>query len=284
MKKLIFFCFLSILLTFSALAKTLDQKKSELKKIFEAGGISKVEYEEAIESLENSEKKLTKKSLSLVKEKKKKKNKIKLKKDEDLEKITLEKIEKLGEPTKFEDSYFTEGMIKKFIGCNNSFNCKGQKAGQFLGQVFNRSKEYQQKNPGKMIKAMAMFEVFYSSKLWSARKALERYKKNDYKKGLLNKRKADEKEIRSLFGVNKGRIAMRDALGMNEQTPTKEAIQKFWLLGEFLDLGTGVTNKKLDKDLKKRQILLEDYKIQIANLKKELQDQNKDNENEESIE
>ena len=65
---------------------------------------------------------------------------------------------------------------------------------------------------------------------------------------------------------------MRDALGMSFETPTKEAIKKFWLLGEFLDLGTGVKNKKLDKDLKERQELLEAYKLQIANLKKKLQD------------
>ena len=79
---------------------------------------------------------------------------------------------------------------------------------------------------------------------------------------------------------------MREALGMNSETSTKEAIKKFWLLGEFLDLGTGVKNEKLDKDLKERQELLEAYKLQIANLKKKLQDdKDKDNEeNEKSIE
>ena len=64
---------------------------------------------------------------------------------------------------------------------------------------------------------------------------------------------------------------MREALGMSLETPKAEAIKKFWLLGEFLDLGTGVKNKKLDKDLKERQDLLEAYKLQIANLKKKLQ-------------
>ena len=46
---------------------------------------------------------------------------------------------------------------------------------------------------------------------------------------------------------------MREALGMSLDTPTKETIKKFWLLGEFLDLGTGVDNKKLDPDLKKEK-------------------------------
>ena len=77
-------------------------------------------------------------------------------------------------------------------------------------------------------------------------------------------KKKDEKEIRSLFGINKGRKGMREALGMNLDTPAKEAIKKFWLLGEFLDLGTGVKNKKLASDLKKRQELLTAYKNQIT--------------------
>ena len=46
-----------------------------------------------------------------------------------------------------------------------------------------------------MIKAMAMFEVFYSSKLWYARKSIERYKNNDYEGANLLFKKKDEKEI-----------------------------------------------------------------------------------------
>ena len=173
-------------------------------------------------------------------------------------------------------------MIKKFKGCNNSFKCKGQKAGQYMSKTFNKSKEYGQRNPGQMIKAMAMYEVFYASKLWQARKSIERYKKNNLKK--VSQKQKDEKEIRSLLGMNKGRKGMREALGMNMETPSKEAIKKFWLLGEFLELGTGVKNEKLDKDLKERQELLEDYKLQIANLKKKLQSDKDKEENEKSFE
>ena len=287
MKRLLFPLFFLLLISFSSSAKTIDQKKDELKKIYEAGGISKIEYKKAVGFLEKpkkKEKKAKKNSLSFVKKKDKKKN-IKLKKkDKDLEEITLEKIDELGVPEKLDDSYFTEGMIKKFRGCNNSLKCKGRKAGGELFKAFNRSKEYSAKNPGKMIKAMAMYEVFYASKLWYDRKSIERYKENNYKKGIFSKRKIDEEKIRSLFGVNKGRISMREALGMNSDTPTKETIKKFWLLGEFLDLGTGVDNKKLDKDLKKRKKLLEDYKFQIANLKKKLKDDAEKEEDEKSIE
>ena len=77
---------------------------------------------------------------------------------------------------------------------------------------------------------------------------------------------------------------MREALGMNAETPTKDVIKKFWLLGEFLDLGTGVENEKLSKDLKKRQKLLDDYKVQISNLKKKLKDDIEEEDNEKSVE
>ena len=64
---------------------------------------------------------------------------------------------------------------------------------------------------------------------------------------------------------------MREALGMSLDTPTDEAIKKFWLLGEFLDLGVPQKNEKVDPELEERQKLLDDYKFQIANLKKKLQ-------------
>ena len=280
---------ISLFICFGAWAKSLEQKKLELKKIYEAGGVTKAEYLKAQDFLENFEEKTKEKkskpSFDLSKKKStSKKNKDK--KDKDKEEITLEKIEELGQIIKFDDTYFTDGMIKEFgRGCNNSLKCKGQRAGQYLSKTFSRTKSYGQKNPGKMIKAMAMFEVFYASKLWYARKSLERYKENNYKKGLFSARKSfDEKAIRSLFGINKGRKSMREALGMNLETPAKEAIKKFWLLGEFLDLGTGVNNKKLAKDLKERQKLLEAYKVEIASLKKKLQDDLDEEENEKSVE
>ena len=285
MIKYIIYTLFVLFITSSVFAKTLDQKKNDLKKVYEEGGISKIEYEKGLEFLEKPKdsKKAKKKSISFTKNKDQKKSR--KKKNKELEEITLEKIDQLGKPVKFDDSYFTEGMIKKFKGCNNSFKCKGQKAGGELYKAFVKSsKAAQQKFPGRMIKGMAMYEVFYSSKLWYARKSLERYKENNYKKGLFSKRKRDEKEIRSLLGMVKGRNSMREALGMNSDTPSKEAIKKFWLLGEFLDLGIGVKNEKLDKDLKKRKELLEAYKLQIVNLKKKLQDNNDEEENEKSVE
>ena len=79
--------------------------------------------------------------------------------------------------------------------------------------------------------------------------------------------------IRSLFGMNNGRENMRKALGMNMDTPAKEAIQKFWLLGEFLELGAPKDNNiTVDKDIKERQDKLDVYKATISTLKKKLEE------------
>ena len=277
MKIWVYTLLISCLISNSLIANTLEQKKIDLKKAFEAGAINKTEFNRAQDFLEDSDKKKqekkSKKYLNLSKKKtnpKKFINPLLKKKDE--EEITLKKIEELGQIVKFDNTYYPDKMLKNLgKGCN-AFKCQGSNAGMVLYKTFNRSKSYSQRNPGEMIKAMAMFEVFYSSKLWYARKSIERYKKDDYKGAKLLFKQKDKNEIRSLFGVNKGRKAMREALGMTMETPSKEAIKKFWLLGEFLNLGTGVKNKKLAQDLKQRQEKLVNYKSQVAKLRKKLQE------------
>ena len=280
---------ISFCISNSLFAKTLEQKKVDLKKAFEAGAITKTEYNKAQEFLENPDKKKqkenSKKTLNFTEKKNKSKKSFKLfGKKEDEEEITLEKIEKLGQIVKFDKTYYPESMFKEFDKGCNAFKCQGGNAGSFLFKTFNRSKSYSQRNPGKMIKAMAMFEVFYSSKLWYARKSIERYKNDDYKGAKKLFKRKDEKEIRSLISTNKGRKSMREALGMTMETPSKETIKKFWLLGEFLDLGKGVNNKKLAQDLKQRKEKLADYKSQVAKLRKKLEEDLEDDEDEKPVE
>ena len=47
MKKIIGILLMSFFVCFGTLAKTLEQKKTELKKIYKAGGITKSEYNKA---------------------------------------------------------------------------------------------------------------------------------------------------------------------------------------------------------------------------------------------
>ena len=289
MRTWVYTLLISFLLSSSLIAKTLEQKKLDLKKAFEAGAITKTEFKRAQDFLENSDKKeqkeKSKKYLNSNKKKDKTKNLVnKLLKKEDKEEITLKKIEKLGQIVKFDKTYYPDSMSKILTKGCNAFKCQGDKAGQNLYKTFNRGKSYSQRNPGDMIKAMAMFEVFYSSKLWYARKSIERYKENNYKGVNRIFKEKDEKEIRSLFGVNKGRKAMREALGMTMETSSKEAIKKFWNLGEFLNLGTAVKNKKLAQDLKQRQEKLNNYRSEVAKLRKKLQEDAAEEEDEKPTE
>ena len=47
MNKYIIYTLFVLFITSSVFAKTLDQKKNDLKKVYEAGGISKIEYNKA---------------------------------------------------------------------------------------------------------------------------------------------------------------------------------------------------------------------------------------------
>ena len=89
---------------------------------------------------------------------------------------------------------------------------------------------------------------------------------------MFSKKKKDEKAIRSLKGLNKGRKAMRKALGMNLETSTEDAVERFWVLGEFLGLGQPKKLAKVDSELKERKKLIENYKLQITNLRKKLEE------------
>ena len=262
----------------SAAENTNQEKLIELKDIYVKGGISEAEYKAAKKIFSSKEDKLDKKikkdkkTFSLKKKSKSKINLFSPKEKKDEEEITKEEIEELGEIIKFDESYYTESMEKLFFGCNNSFRCRGQKAGSYMWKNFSRRASWGQRYPGKMIKSMAMYEIFYASKLYQTKKSIERFNNNWEKEKLKFRKKKDIKAIKSLIGMNKGRVSMREALGMTMETSSKEAILRFWMLGEFLGLGVPQKNAKIDKDLTERQEILDLYKASITTLKKKLEE------------
>ena len=274
MRKFFVCLILSVLISFSAVAKTIDQKKEELKKIYEAGGISKIEFEKANNFLEEAtkEEKKIKKSLSLNKDKKRKNSIFKKKKDPILEE-DLEKIEVYNKEIFQKEFLEYAPEVIEFFGKSSNVLTRAKKAGKYMSVEFNRSEQGQQRFPGRMIKAMAAFEIFYIDSLRKNRKSLERYKANKDQKYI--RKSVDEAKIRSLISINKGREKMRKALGMDLDTPRKEAIKKFWYLGEFLDLGKALKNDKYETGLDKRKKLLIEYKQKISLLKEKIKDEQK---------
>ena len=279
MRPIVFY--VAVYLLFSgviAQAQTLDQKKTELKKIYEAGGISKIEFEKSKEFLLKSDEiikeKEKKQSFTLGSKSKKSKKKSIFKKDK---KTILE--EDLAKIETYNKKKFQEEFLKyppeviEFFGKNSNVVSRGKKSGQFMSREFNRSEQGQQRFPGNMIKAMAAFEIFYIGSLRKNRKVLDRYKE---KKGTKYLRKStDETKVRSLISLNQGREKMRKALGMDLQTPRAEAIKKFWYLGDFLSLGKALKNSEYDENLDKRKKLLIEYKQKITKLKDKIKEEQK---------
>ncbi len=192
-------------------------------------------------------------------------------KEEEEKPITLEDIDKLGTIIllkKLPDAMYDE--LKSCKPYNEHFSkCESKKSGKIVGTTFRKKGGYAEKYPGKMMEAMAYFEILYLTSLYKNKKIITRFKENFDKEKYLFK-KSYEKSIRSLIKMNDGREKMRSALGMSLETPTEEAIKRFWTLGEFLGLGTPKKLGKLDKDLKKRKKLLQRYKSTVSKLNEKL--------------
>ena len=163
----------------------------------------------------------------------------------------VQEIKQLGvfsEPSKY-----PEGMIEFFgTGCKN-FTCRANKATKKMALTFKRTKLYHQRRPGHQLYALAMFELFYLNELKKKEKRIEKFligwpKKNTY-----------GKEIISLIKLNRSREKMRKSLGMDLNTSIEEAMERYWIMGDFLQRGE-IKKEKVSKDIKKREKLLAKYK------------------------
>lgn len=173
-------------------------------------------------------------------------------------------------PNKIPDNM--EKIIGK--GCSQgktaSFNCRAKKAAQKMSLIFSKTDKSHLRNPGQMFHALAYFELFYQYQLKKKKKKVERFleKWPDKKRG--------GKTIVTLLKFNKARIKMREALGMDLNTSTEEAMEKFWTLGDYLQKGK-IVKQKVHPDIKKRKKLLTKYKDKIRSFKSKIE-QEKDNE------
>ena len=196
----------------------------------------------------------------------------KIKKDEE-KPLRLEDLDKLGTIVllkKLPTEMFEE--LKSCKPYNEHFSkCERRKSGKIVGTIFRKGGGYGEKYPGKMMEAMAYFEILYLASLFSNEKKINRFRENINKEYLY--KKGDVKSIRSLIKMNEGREKMQSALGMTLETPTEDAIKRFWTLGEFLALGEPKKIGTLDKDVKKRKKLLQRYKATVLKLKEKLEEE-----------
>ena len=180
----------------------------------------------------------------------------------------VQEIKQLGvfsEPSKY-----PEGMIEFFGTACNHFICRAEKATKQMALTFKRSKLYHQRRPGHQLYALAMFELFYLSELKKKEERIEKF--------LLSwpEKKKYGKEVVALIKLNKSKEKMRKSLGMDLSVTPEEAMERYWVMGDFLNRGK-INEDKINKDIQKREKLIAKYKKAINKFNSSLKDkENKD--------
>ena len=185
----------------------------------------------------------------------------------DLDKEIIEQVKLLG---KFEEpKTYPAGFQEMFLktGCK-TWICLNKKTAKQMSIIFKRSEKYNLRNPGNQIRGMALYEIFYLNTLKQNEKKI-----NEFLENWPNENKNADDVIR-MIRLNKSREKMRNALGMDLNTPVEDALEIYWIMGSFLDLGVA-KKQKISKDLKLRKKFLAEYKKTISKFNSEFK-KNKD--------
>ncbi len=168
-----------------------------------------------------------------------------------------------------EPAYYPEGMIEAFGKSCKKFNCRAKKATKDMARIFGRKGTYFDRYGGAQLYGMAYFELFYLNSLKKSTKRIDKFLENwPEQKG--------SREVISVLKLNKSRKKMREALGMDLNTPVEEAMMRFWTLGDFLNQGKA-NKREVNKEIKERRKLLVQYKKAISSFNSALK--SKDDEN-----
>ena len=177
----------------------------------------------------------------------------------------MQQVKALGIFT--EPTNYPAGMIEYFgKGCKK-FKCRAIKATRKMDHTFKKREIYHQKNPGAQLYALAMFELFYLQQLKKNQKKVEKFI------AAWPDKKKHGKAVVSLLKLNKSREQMRKALGMDLNTSVEEAMERYWVMGDFLEKGKVEKQEKISKDMKKRKKLLAKYKKAVSGFKSTLKNQ-----------
>jgi len=244
--------------------KELETKIKLLEKELEIEKLKK-ELAEQKKASEKSQKEDS--SKQVIAQEKVKDEKVKNTKDiNDLDKEIIEQVKLLG---KFEEpKTYPVGFQKMFLTRCKKWFCLTKKAAKEMSNIFRRSEKYNLRNPGNQIRGMALYEIFYLNTLKKNEKKI-----NEFLENWPNENKNADDVIR-MIRLNKSREKMRNALGMDLNTSVEDALEIYWIMGGFLDLGVA-KKQKISKDLKLRKKFLAEYKQTISKFNSEFK-KNKD--------
>ena len=137
----------------------------------------------------------------------------------------MEDFQKFGKFQKINDT--PAGM---FSDTENSFHKKQVISQKKFIETFITKKGQMEKNTDQVILGMAYFEFFYMQQLKDNKKSLETFEKK-YPK--INA--ATKKNIQKIYGLNKARKSMREALGLSLENTPEEAIERYYVLYKLLN-------------------------------------------------
>ena len=177
----------------------------------------------------------------------------------------MQEVKALGTFTK--PTNYPEGMVEFFGKTCKKFHCRAKKATKEMAKTFGRKQIYHQRHPGGQLYALAMFELFYLQQLKKKQRQVEKFI------AAWPDKKKHAKAVVSLIKLNKSREQMRKALGMDLNTSVEEAMERYWVMGDFLEKGKIEKQEKISKDMKKRKKLLAKYKKAVSGFNSTLKNQ-----------
>ena len=275
MKKVIAILVLGLFLCGNANAASIVEELTKLNNLYKDGAITKEEFSKGKSILLKTETKQEVKVEKKVKEKiegKKeiveKENKIKKEKvvkktfNQDLTKsyVSLEEIDELGIFERILDA--PEGMFKSNA---KSFSARAKKSMRDMYLIFVQQKNFMEKNPENIMKAMGYFEFFYMEQLRKKDKSIRKFKETWPDIHFRTK-----KDIKSLYSLNQARKTMRESMGLTLNDDVQVALQRYMLMHELLKQAEKTTVKLTtsEKELKKHSKRL---KTNLNSLKKNVQ-------------
>ena len=255
--------------------KELETKIKLLEKELEIEKLKKELAEQKKANANKEKKEISTKEISKEKKTTSSKKLIITKTNNQLEQEILEQVKLLGkfkEPERYPKG-FEEMFLKK--GCK-TWLCLTKKAANKMSLIFKRSEKYNLRYPGNQIRGMALYEIFYLNTLKKNEKKINEFIEN------WPEENKNAKQVINMVRLNKSREKMRNALGMDLNTSVEDALEIYWIMSEFLDLGV-VKKQKISQDLKSRKKFLAAYKNTISKFNSEFK-KNKDKSFYDSIE
>ena len=150
----------------------------------------------------------------------------------------------------------------------NSFYKKQAIANKKFIKIFISQKGLMEKYTDRVILGMAYFEYFYMQQLKENKKSLETFERKYPKVNA-----ATKKNLKKLYGLNKAKKSMREALGLSLNDSPEVAIKRYYTLYKLLNQAEIKTVKiskedkksikihnKISKNISKLKSLVEDKK------------------------